>query len=64
MDTFRIPAERAVIGDQVRAVEQGPIGTVTSIVRGWTVVCYHERHSGGTMCYQHNTDSLYLVRSA
>jgi hypothetical protein len=65
--TDRIPAERLNVGDIVRAVIDGPEGTVTAANRmGWTMVRYPTPHltDHGLLSYRHGKDALYLVRKA
>lgn len=60
----RTPVEDLQVGDQVRAVEAGPIGTVVSTDDRWIIVNYSRADGFSSMPYQCGVDGLYLVRQA
>jgi hypothetical protein len=61
----RTPAEDLRVGDRVRAVEHGPIGTVVTVGRRWTTVQYSHRVRFGPsetrLPYEHGKDTLIAL---
>jgi hypothetical protein len=60
----RVPVERLREGDEVQAVEHGPVGTVLDADRvGWTLVGYGPSR-WDVMNYKHSQDRLILLAAA